>query len=699
MAIRSRLPKTLDPSRTEGLVTSKPLARPGGTQGEQGVQGVQGVQGEQGIQGFTGPVGEGSGGLFFLTALALTLATVAVDIQAVRTAGNLTVGDRGHALYRKKAVIEANELAGGKTSADGARWALVPEGGRVRVEQFGECGNSPGGVGGTDALGPTLAALDFIGIVINTERNFARTVEFGVAEYRFSSTLHMHRTGKIDGQSSGLSVGGSGGSTKWWFPVDTTYLVFHADVTGPGEDDNNFGPTLGNSGGSWVNGITFNCNGTQTSRVKRGILMRATATISNCQVFAAPGTGILIRAQAGAVDNRLGDANNWKVEDVYIHEARMHFLEVTGADTNGGKCNGLITHSAASKDIGCGVFEHDSIGANHYSGLQITGYGNCGVSYGGNRYQWNGPAEGPASTVPGSVDSERIWYFISTGGVDVNRFPDWATLDYANYKPKLPILCDSFSGFYAPYVETGACVSHISGFAFLVGGNAGTTIYSNRFGGSPTSGGMVGGGQTVLQSPNPIQSYREYSVGSPGHAANGLFAYSAIGSDSNGFNVLHHGKHNVDGGQSWRYGYRSDGNLTYRYEFEKSVYSVTTSATTTNFGRASPVPYMFMAFGLGLSSINNLTQRLFQLADDPISVPSGTGRGEWIFCLLPHTYGAAAFCTIDSNVWGTVPVFGLSSVNPQRNGDLVVECTSNTQLKFKYKGSDGVVRTASLTLA
>ena len=39
------------------------------------------------------------------------------------------------------------------------------------------------------------------------------------------------------------------------------------------------------------------------------------------------------------------------------------------------------------------------------------------------------------------------------------------------------------------------------------------------------------------------------------------------------------------------------------------------------------------------------------------------------------------------------------SATPPNNGDLVVQATSNTSLTFKYKGSDGTVRTASLTLA
>jgi hypothetical protein len=40
-----------------------------------------------------------------------------------------------------------------------------------------------------------------------------------------------------------------------------------------------------------------------------------------------------------------------------------------------------------------------------------------------------------------------------------------------------------------------------------------------------------------------------------------------------------------------------------------------------------------------------------------------------------------------------------ASITPASNGDYVVEATSNTTLTFKLKGTDGTVRTATLTLA
>ena len=40
-----------------------------------------------------------------------------------------------------------------------------------------------------------------------------------------------------------------------------------------------------------------------------------------------------------------------------------------------------------------------------------------------------------------------------------------------------------------------------------------------------------------------------------------------------------------------------------------------------------------------------------------------------------------------------------TSVTPLTNGDLTVEATNDTTLTFKYKGSDGTVRTGTLTLS
>lgn len=54
-------------------------------------------------------------------------------------------------------------------------------------------------------------------------------------------------------------------------------------------------------------------------------------------------------------------------------------------------------------------------------------------------------------------------------------------------------------------------------------------------------------------------------------------------------------------------------------------------------------------------------------------------------------------------LWETMfrrPVFVLAAVQePSRKGELTVQATSDTSLTFRYRGSDGIVRSASLTLA
>jgi len=40
-----------------------------------------------------------------------------------------------------------------------------------------------------------------------------------------------------------------------------------------------------------------------------------------------------------------------------------------------------------------------------------------------------------------------------------------------------------------------------------------------------------------------------------------------------------------------------------------------------------------------------------------------------------------------------------ASITPTINGDVSIEATNNTTLTFKLKGSDGTVRTATLTLS
>ena len=67
-------------------------------------------------------------------------------------------------------------------------------------------------------------------------------------------------------------------------------------------------------------------------------------------------------------------------------------------------------------------------------------------------------------------------------------------------------------------------------------------------------------------------------------------------------------------------------------------------------------------------------------------------------------YDAANYASMTVNSTGQLKISAPltwrppASITPAVNGDLTVEATSNTQLTFRLKGTDGVVRSASLTL-
>jgi hypothetical protein len=87
----------------------------------------------------------------------------------------------------------------------------------------------------------------------------------------------------------------------------------------------------------------------------------------------------------------------------------------------------------------------------------------------------------------------------------------------------------------------------------------------------------------------------------------------------------------------------------------------------------------------------------------------GTGTGTWQFAitgsflaLADNTYDiGASGANRPRNVYVGSNVISRpsASITPANNSELVVEATSNTTLTFKLKGTDGTVRSATLTLA
>jgi hypothetical protein len=656
--------------------------------------------------------GGGGGATEYDTATDFGAATISADIQAVRTSGYTTLGDGGHGLYVRLAAapssptnnayirsVDRYTLSGSTDATHGGYWVLVPEGDEVRIEQFGGKADTTTGLDGTDNLAPLTDACNFIALVVNTERNFSHTIKFGVGKYRFSDTIHLHRTVKIEGQSSGIPTGSSGTATQWYFPDDTTGFVFHADITGPGEDEN-LGVNLGNSLGAHLHGVSFFMGGTSTA--KRGVLMRAQATVSNCSFFNVPGTAILVRANALAVDERYGNANNWKVRDCYASEFNLHGLHVTGADANGGLCDGFITHGTAG-ECGCGILEENAIGANTFRGLQITGYGNSGVHYAGNHYQFIGDAGTGHTTTPGT--DNNVWYLLRAGIVIADRFEEWSGA--GTYIWQTAIMCRSCPSVYVgAYVESNTTFSHVIGGGLSIGGNGGYTSMSAFASASQSNTA------SALLSNNGFRTEHAFTSGSTKYTANGDSFISSWGAPNNRtaladtYTMFTH-RRGIDaggGGLAAEFGYGNSDvcEITWGVPFEQPWLGATTESTAQTMGRSAAQPFYINFFDFALRDRTDRANARIMGLRNAAPSSGNQAKGEIYFTYNPDTYGAAAWVATASGTpgtFGTIPVFGLTSATPQRNGDLVVECTNNTTVTLKYKGSDGTVRSGTITLS
>ena len=80
----------------------------------------------------------------------------------------------------------------------------------------------------------------------------------------------------------------------------------------------------------------------------------------------------------------------------------------------------------------------------------------------------------------------------------------------------------------------------------------------------------------------------------------------------------------------------------------------------------------------------------------------GDGSGQAVIDSLTDalsSYAGIATTTTETTFTKDVVQTPGSTVTPANNGDLVVEATNDTTLTFKLKGSDGVIRTGTITLS
>jgi hypothetical protein len=538
-------------------------------------------------------------------------------------------------------------------AADGGWWELVPDGGELWIEQLG--GKADCVIAtptGTDNHPPLMFALDIPVRGLHAIHYQTHRIKCRGGAYYFSQHIEMHAIAHIIGAAgTGVEGGGAGLATAWYFPADVTGISFQGNDTGGGQDNNV--ARLGQSAGSCLESLSLHLKG--TSALAHGVLMRATATCRNVSIYGAPGHGFWMRGTVLVGDERLGNANNWRIFDCRAQDVGGDFLKTSGTDTNGGMCIGFVTHGGGGGVGGCGVNDESSIGSSYYAGLQITGYGNGGVYHAGSHYQllkYAGPppTAGANLTTPGTDNS--VWYFLRSGQAPgVPGFPTWSSAgDYSNYK--LPIRCTSgYTIFDAPYVETGNVVSHVMPPACVNGGNAGLTIYS-----SATQAGLGGRVNTGVE-----RTYLQPIPGSPEYIANGGTSFvgfgGARGGDySTGLNIFQHMR-DLDGDVEAQFGYFGQHFLQYNLRPDAPyIWNITTfSNTSETFGRASPVKYAITYNLFALNGQDISTPRLIGLRHG-IPTSGEAARGETYFNGSPTAGGKLFWTCTTTGVVGSTAV-------------------------------------------
>lgn len=105
----------------------------------------------------------------------------------------------------------------------------------------------------------------------------------------------------------------------------------------------------------------------------------------------------------------------------------------------------------------------------------------------------------------------------------------------------------------------------------------------------------------------------------------------------------------------------------------------------------------------GMWSTSNGTELNFGVGgtSSGFSGPEATLSGSALTLSGDLNAGTANLTTIncDSLICDNFTAHPSSSINPTTNGDLVIQATSNTSLTFKYKGSDGTIRSGSIFLS
>ena len=647
--------------------------------------------------GGTGTVVTG-GGIVFEARASVPAATIDPAIKVFQTQGFSVAGDTGNGSYKRRSGAPTDVANKAYVqSADGAWWELLPEGGEVRIEQFGAKADF-NGTTGTDLYQPLLDARKFTAWFFNPTASLTYKIRLSAGKYYCSKTNYMYELSNIEGVGSYID-GSVGGATQIWFPhTPISWFVYHGGNTGPGGDGLGEGGAvggLGTSAGSRLANVALHGPRSPTwptDLTKRAIYGRTQVHLENVQIVSAPGEGVFLQGSIGYGGDLEGNANDFSIRNLLVHSSRGDALHFQGMDANGGYVQGFKSHTEVG---GCGL-RAENVLTNYIGGMQITGYGQSGAHRSGKRYMLisNVPGIGQA-TVPGT--NNNIWYFQEDGGPTA-VWPEWSASN--SYRLGLPIWDVGSGNYYnAPYVEVFGVLAHVLPPARIEGGTIAVTSMSNRTG-SPSPGIFSNLGYGAIQEFQPVSAE---------HTQNGPVTWVRMGGSHEEFFYGAGGgltllafRRLSDLDVSWRWGF--SGNDIDFTSPHGTIWSMTTNSTTVNFGRSAVAKGKLVLRDFAIQDPNDSgNRRIMGIRANRAQLPTDAATGEFYHETYAAPWGAAAWiCTVGhatAPTWHSVPVFGVTSVTPQYNGHLVVECTSNTSLTFKYKGSDGVIRSATLALA
>jgi hypothetical protein len=559
-------------------------------------------------------------------------------INAFRVNGYSAAGDGGNSLFMLVDSEPDIDARCKVQSADGRWWRLVVEAGAVRIEQVGGKAdwNGAAGTDNTAAVDAIMSLSVWASAGGNDLTQIAPDILFGIGDYYFADTYECRIMARWKGVGSGFWTRNAGTNLVW--PANTTNIIVQ-QINTAGADGGSISPNfLGTACGSIFDGLTFRCAGTQTDKTKHGLQMRTQATARNCYFYNHGGSSIYIVATAGSPTIE-GNANGWVVENCYGELFGGNGLHVLGADVNAGKCNSWTTRGTAGL-YGCGIYDRAVLG-NHYTGIQITGYGNCGVHHEGMLYYLTDDTEGiGAATEPGTNDA--IWFPHTAGAAIPGRFEDWSALGV--YFLQIPVYSSGGSNVFEEVYVEGTGPVHVKAPGLVIGGQHGGT---NR---TANLSAALATTMSPLVVNTGVAGRRQFKEGTPAHDVNGDYIWVGIGTpvaaDENLMNLMEH-RREFDGALSWEWRY-DGGDIRYGLRTQKDIWSYGGPHTERLMGRPlTPVPHVFTLgdFALRVGSSTTDIRRMGMAT----AIPTAAGeyaRGEFRFNMNPTAGGTLGWSCV-----------------------------------------------------